>query len=70
MKKLVHSKWSKRFLLLCILLQFCVCGYIVLFVGEANTYIDNVSFVVLIFSVIIYFVRCFVIEYWETDEYC
>lgn len=65
MKKIVRSKWSKRFLWLCILLPFCVWGYIVLFIGTANTHIDNVCFVVCIASMIIYLVRCAMIEYWE-----
>lgn len=63
MKKVICSKWSKRFLWFIIILAFLVFEYIFLFVGTGNTYIDNVCvFVCLIFMGMI-LVRSFLIEY-------
>lgn len=67
MKKLVKSKWSKRFLWLCIFLPFSIWGYILLFIGTANTYIDNVCCAICLISMATLIIRSFIIECWQYD---
>jgi len=65
MKKIVNSYWFKKVLRFCIITTFGVWGYIVLFIGIANTYIDNVCLVVCIISMIGWLISSFFIEYWQ-----
>ena len=68
MKKLVSSKWSKRILWLSTISTFSIWGYIVLFIGTANTKIDNVCLVLCLISMIILFIRDFAVEYWNFSK--
>lgn len=64
MKKVICSKWSKRFLWFIIILTFLMYEYIFLFVGTGNTYIDNVCILVCLTFMGMILVRSFLIEYW------
>lgn len=68
MRKIVCSKWSRRFLWLIIIPTFLIYEYIFLFIGIGNTYIDNACFILCLITMGLTIVRKFVIAYWTYDE--
>lgn len=68
MRKIITSKFSKIILFLCMLINFATWGYIVLFIGTANTYFDNVCLAVCLISMGLIIVRSFIIEYWKDKK--
>ena len=68
MRKIITSKFSKIILFLCMLINFAIWGYIVLFIGTANTYFDNVCIAVYWISMGLIIVRSFIIEYWKDKK--
>lgn len=67
MKKVICSKWSKRFLWFIIILAFLMFEYIFLFVGTGNTYIDSICVLVCLTFMGMILVRNFLIEYWTEN---
>ena len=65
MKKIVCSKWSKRFLWLIIIPTFLIYEYIVLFIGPGNTYIDDICIVSCLIAMGLIFIRSFLIAWYE-----
>ena len=68
MKKIVCSKWSKRLLGFNIISTFLIWSYIFLFVGIATTHIDNVCMLICLTSIVMVFIRIFLIEYWNCKD--
>ena len=67
MKKVIYSKWSKRFLWFIIILAFLMFEYIFLFVGTGNTYVDSICVLVCLTFMGMILVRNFLIEYWTEN---
>lgn len=68
MWKIVESKWGKKVLWFFILLTFCIWGYIVLFVGTANTLIDNFCLIICLTLMNVLIVRNIVVDINEMEE--
>lgn len=65
MKKLIRSRWCCNLLCSCSLVFFSGWAYIFMFVGIANTNIDNICLVVCVISTIALIARSFAIDYWD-----
>lgn len=68
MKKIVYSKWSKRFLWFVIISTLLIWNYIFLFVGIGTTHIDNVCMLICLTSIGVLLIRYFLIEYWAFKD--
>ena len=65
MKKFIRSSLCQKLLWIDIIFAFAVYMYIYLFLGNVNTYIDEIMGVLLFLSSICLLLRHFVIEYWD-----
>ena len=64
MKKKVRSKCGKRILQFIMFLTLGITTYILLFIGGANTFIDDMCFIIFFVESILLIVRQCLIDYW------